>query len=112
MIGSPMDSTGFAGLSGALADDYTVVTYDPRGTGNSSREDTTHDVTPEQQADDVHRLLSALGSEPAHVFGSSGEPSSGSRSHRPPRPGAYAGRPRAPGRRVAARQRARARPDR
>src|ERR1022692_2379165 len=72
MIGSPMDSTGFAGLSGALADDYTVVTYDPRRTGNSSREDTTHGVTPEQQADNVHRLLSALGSEPAHVFGSSG----------------------------------------
>lgn len=72
LIGSPMDSTGFAGLAGALADDYTVVTYDPRGIGNSSREDTTQDVTPEQQADDVHRLLSALGGEPAYVFGSSG----------------------------------------
>jgi clorobiocin biosynthesis protein CloN7 len=72
MIGSPMDSTGFAGLASALADDYTVVTYDPRGIGNSSREDTTGDVTPEQQANDVHRLLSALGGEPAYVFGSSG----------------------------------------
>jgi pimeloyl-ACP methyl ester carboxylesterase len=68
MIGSPMDSTGFAGLAG----DYTVVTYDPRGTGNSSRADTTQDVTPEEQADDVHRLLSALGGEPAHVFGGGG----------------------------------------
>jgi clorobiocin biosynthesis protein CloN7 len=29
-------------------------------------------VTPEQQAGDVHRLLSALGGEPAYVFGSSG----------------------------------------
>jgi pimeloyl-ACP methyl ester carboxylesterase len=72
MIGSPMDSTGFAGLAAALAGDYTVVTYDPRGIGNSSRENTTEDVTPEQQADDVHRLLSALGGEPADVFGSSG----------------------------------------
>ncbi|HEY5990373.1 MAG TPA: alpha/beta hydrolase [Streptosporangiaceae bacterium] len=72
MIGSPMDSTGFAGLAAAVAGDYTVVTYDPRGIGNSSREDSTEDVTPERQADDVHRLLSALGGEPAHIFGSSG----------------------------------------
>jgi clorobiocin biosynthesis protein CloN7 len=72
MIGSPMDSTGFAGLASALAGQYTVVTYDPRGLGNSSREDTTQDVTPGEQADDVHRLLSALGGEPADVFGSSG----------------------------------------
>ncbi len=48
------------------------MTYDPRGIGNSSREDTAQDVTPAQQACDVHRLLSALGGEPAHVFGSSG----------------------------------------
>src|ERR1039458_4387459 len=72
MIGSPMDSTGFAGLASALAGDYTVVTYDPRCLFNSRREDPTQDVTPERQADDVHRLLSALGGEPAHVFGSSG----------------------------------------
>jgi clorobiocin biosynthesis protein CloN7 len=72
MVGSPMDSSGFASLAGALADRYTVVTYDPRGIGNSSREATTQDVTPQQQADDVHRLLSALGGEPADVFGSSG----------------------------------------
>jgi clorobiocin/coumermycin A biosynthesis protein CloN7/CouN7 len=72
MLGSPMDSTGFAGLASALTDSYTVVTYDPRGIGNSSREDTSTEVTPEQQADDVDRLLSALGGEPAYVFGSSG----------------------------------------
>jgi clorobiocin biosynthesis protein CloN7 len=71
LIGSPMDSTGFAGLARALADRYTVLTYDPRGIGHSTREDTTQDITPEQQADDVHRLLSALGG-PAHIFGSSG----------------------------------------
>jgi clorobiocin/coumermycin A biosynthesis protein CloN7/CouN7 len=72
LIGSPMDSTGFTPLASALADHYTVVTYDPRGIGNSSREDTTQDVTPAQQADDVHRLLSALGGQPADLFGSSG----------------------------------------
>ena len=72
LIGSPMDSTGFAGLATALAHRYTIVTYDPRGIGNSSREDATHDVTPGQQADDVQRLLAAHGDAPADVFGSSG----------------------------------------
>lgn len=72
MIGSPMDSTGFAGLASALAGQYTVVTYDPRGIGNSSRQDAGQDMTPEQQAGDVHRLLSVLGGAPAYVFGSSG----------------------------------------
>lgn len=72
MIGSPMDSTGLAGLARAFAGRYTVVTYDPRGIGKSTREDATQDVTPGQQADDVHRLLAALGGVPAYVFGSSG----------------------------------------
>jgi pimeloyl-ACP methyl ester carboxylesterase len=71
LIGSPMDSTGFAALADALASEYTVVTYDPRGIGDSRRDD-TGDVTPEQQAGDVHHLVSALGGGPADVFGSSG----------------------------------------
>lgn len=72
LLGSPMDSYGFAAMAAELADSYTVVTYDPRGVSNSTREDTNQEVTPELQADDVHRLLSALGSQPAYVFGSSG----------------------------------------
>ncbi|HET9973442.1 MAG TPA: alpha/beta hydrolase [Streptosporangiaceae bacterium] len=72
LIGSPMDSTGFTGLATVLAGRYTVVTYDPRGIGRSTREDTSTDITPEQQAEDVHRLLSALGRGPADIFGSSG----------------------------------------
>jgi pimeloyl-ACP methyl ester carboxylesterase len=72
LIGSPMDSTGFAGLAGALADRYTVVTYDPRGIGNSSCADPDQDVPPELQAEDVHRLVTALGGGPVDVFGSSG----------------------------------------
>ena len=72
LLGSPMDSTGFAAMAAELAHSYTVVTYDPRGIGNSTRKDPTQDVTPELQADDVYRLLSALGGERAYVFGSSG----------------------------------------
>jgi clorobiocin biosynthesis protein CloN7 len=72
LIGSPMDSTGFAGLAHVLDGRYTVVTYDPRGIGRSTREDTSQDITPERQADDVHRLLSALAGGPADIFGSSG----------------------------------------
>ncbi len=49
-----------------------MVTYDPRGIGNSSIADADQDVPPEQQADDVHRLVMALGTEPVHIFGSSG----------------------------------------
>ena len=40
--------------------------------GSSSRQDAGQDMTPEQQADDVHRLLSVSGGGPAYVFGSSG----------------------------------------
>jgi pimeloyl-ACP methyl ester carboxylesterase len=72
LIGSPMDSTGFAPLVPAMADEYTVVTYDPRGIGNSTREDDDADITPEVQADDVHRLITTLGGGPVDYFGSSG----------------------------------------
>jgi pimeloyl-ACP methyl ester carboxylesterase len=72
LIGSPMDSTGFTALAGALAGRYSVVSYDPRGIGNSSTEDPDQDVTPELQADDVHRLVAALGGGPVDIFGSSG----------------------------------------
>lgn len=72
MIGSPMDSTGFAPLAEAMATDYTVVTYDPRGIAGSTRDDPDEDITPELQADDVHRLIDALGGGPVDYFGSSG----------------------------------------
>jgi pimeloyl-ACP methyl ester carboxylesterase len=44
----------------------------PSGIGHSTCEDTSQELTPERQADDVHRLLSALGGGPADIFGSSG----------------------------------------
>jgi pimeloyl-ACP methyl ester carboxylesterase len=67
LLGSPMDSTGFAAMAAELADAFTVVTYDPGGISNSSREDATQDVTPGLRANDIHRLLSILGAEPAYV---------------------------------------------
>ena len=71
--GGPADGTGFEGIAGLLADGYTVVTYDPRGLSRSRL-----DGPPEDQriveilADDAHRLLAAVRSEPAFVLGSSG----------------------------------------
>jgi len=71
MIGSPMDATGFASLAGYFPD-RTVVTYDPRGIGRSQRTDGAVESTPEQHADDLHRLIDALGGGPVDVFASSG----------------------------------------
>ncbi len=55
-----------------LADHYTVVTYDPRGFARSTIEDRDQDGEPDLLADDVRRLIEAVGDGPAHVFGSSG----------------------------------------
>jgi hypothetical protein len=44
-----------------------VVTYDPRGIGHSTREDTTQDIPPEQQADDVHRSAHVAAAAPVTV---------------------------------------------
>jgi pimeloyl-ACP methyl ester carboxylesterase len=72
VIGSPMDSTGFAALAEVMSASHTVVTCDPRGIGNSTRQDAEQDITPELQADDVHRLIDALGGGPVDYLGSSG----------------------------------------
>ncbi|MEU8245626.1 alpha/beta hydrolase [Nonomuraea sp. NPDC048916] len=71
MIGSPMDASGFAALAGHFRD-RTVVTYDPRGIGRSERTDGAGESTPEQHADDLHRLITALGGGPVDIFASSG----------------------------------------
>ncbi|HYB16579.1 MAG TPA: alpha/beta hydrolase [Streptosporangiaceae bacterium] len=70
-IGSPMGAAGFVTLAGHFAD-RTVVTYDPRGSGRSQRTDGAPETTPDEHADDLHRLISALGPGPVDIFASSG----------------------------------------
>ncbi|MGN9909808.1 alpha/beta fold hydrolase [Phytohabitans sp. LJ34] len=70
MFGSPMDASGFAALADQFPD-RTVVTYDPRGTGRSQRTE-SGECTPEQHADDVRRVIAAVGGGPVEVFASSG----------------------------------------
>ncbi|WP_199577988.1 alpha/beta fold hydrolase [Streptomyces sp. CRB46] len=71
MIGQPMDATGFAALA-ARFPERTVVTYDPRGLGRSTRRDGRVDHTPQTQAADVHAVVEALGAGPVEMFASSG----------------------------------------
>jgi pimeloyl-ACP methyl ester carboxylesterase len=71
LIGSPMGAGGFVTLAGYFTD-RTVVTYDPRGAGRSKRTDGALQTTTEEQADDLHRLILALDTGPADIFGSSG----------------------------------------
>jgi pimeloyl-ACP methyl ester carboxylesterase len=71
MIGQPMDASGFATLASHFPD-RTVVTYDPRGLGRSTRKDGRVDNAPAVQADDVHAVIEALGVGPVEMFASSG----------------------------------------
>jgi pimeloyl-ACP methyl ester carboxylesterase len=70
--GGPADAAGFERVASLLASDYSVITYDPRGLSRSSVHDPEQDISVTVQADDAHRLLEAVTSEPAYVFGSSG----------------------------------------
>jgi pimeloyl-ACP methyl ester carboxylesterase len=71
LIGSPMGASGFGTLAGHFTD-RTVVTYDPRGSERSKRTDGAAETTPDEHADDLHRLISALDAGPVEIFGSSG----------------------------------------
>ena len=71
MIGQPMDASGFQAQV-ELFQDRTVVTYDPRGLGRSTRKDGRVDHRPEVQAADVHAVITALGVGPVEMFASSG----------------------------------------
>ncbi len=71
MIGQPMDASGFRTLASHFPD-RTVITYDPRGLGRSTRKDGRVDHSPTVQADDVHALIGTLGAGPIEMFASSG----------------------------------------
>jgi len=71
MIGQPMEAGGFATLA-SLLPERTVVTYDPRGLGRSTRADGRTDNDPTVQAEDVHAVIEALGAGPVEMFASSG----------------------------------------
>jgi pimeloyl-ACP methyl ester carboxylesterase len=70
LIGSPMGAAGFGTLAGHFPD-RTVVTYDPRGVERSPKAEPETESTPEQHADDLHRVISAVGG-PVDLFASSG----------------------------------------
>jgi pimeloyl-ACP methyl ester carboxylesterase len=71
LIGSPMGAAGFGTLAGHFTD-RTVVTYDPRGVERSRKADDTAESTPDEHADDVHRVITAIGGGPVDLFASSG----------------------------------------
>jgi pimeloyl-ACP methyl ester carboxylesterase len=71
MIGQPMDAGGFRTLASYFPD-RTVITYDPRGLGRSTRNDGWVDHVPSVQAEDVHAVIQALDAGPVEMFASSG----------------------------------------
>ena len=72
LIGSPMGAGGFPSLASHFPD-RTIVTYDPRNNGERSpAADPSVPITAEIQADDVHRVIEAIGGGPVDMFASSG----------------------------------------
>jgi pimeloyl-ACP methyl ester carboxylesterase len=71
LIGSPMGAGGFATLASHFPD-RTVLRYDPRGVERSVKDDPSTESTPEQHADDLHRVITDAGAGPVDLFASSG----------------------------------------
>ena len=55
LIGWPMGAAGFVTLSSHFGD-WTVITYDPRNSERSRKDDATSTPTPNDHADDLHRV--------------------------------------------------------
>jgi pimeloyl-ACP methyl ester carboxylesterase len=71
LIGWPMGASGFVTLASHFPD-HTVVTYDPRGVERSRKADPASPSTPDQHADDLHRIIAEVGMGPVDLFASSG----------------------------------------
>jgi pimeloyl-ACP methyl ester carboxylesterase len=69
LFAGPMDASGLALLAARITD-RPVVTYDPRGAGRNPVG--TADITVEQHASDLHRVIAALGVGSVDAFGTSG----------------------------------------
>ena len=75
LIGSPMGAAGFGSLASRFPD-RTIVTYDPRGAERSTKADPSTESSPDQHADDLHRIIQEVGG-PVDLFASSGGAVSG-----------------------------------
>ena len=69
VFAAPMDATGLQLLAEHVTD-RPVVTYDPRGAGRNPVG--TADITVEQHAEDLHRVITALDAGAVDAFGTSG----------------------------------------
>lgn len=72
LLSGASSSAYYQAMASLLAQDYTVVTYDTRGITYSTREDVDADISVAVQADDLHRLLAAVSTEPAFIMANSG----------------------------------------
>jgi pimeloyl-ACP methyl ester carboxylesterase len=70
LVGSPMGAAGFGSLIRHFPD-RTIVTYDPRGSERSTKPDMTSPSTPDEHADDLHRIIQEVGG-PVDLFATSG----------------------------------------
>ena len=69
IMGTAADHTTWAAQVEAYRDDYTVITYDARGTGQSTQPERVDEYSMRILADDAAALLDSLGVARAHVSG-------------------------------------------
>src|SRR5262249_6185983 len=69
--GGSGDADGSDALVREMAEDFTAVTYDRRGLSRSPLDDPNLSMSIATHADDAHRLIASLSTEPAFVFGCS-----------------------------------------